>query len=166
MKTELDQLEISTLTKSDLQGRLAKVQKDILAEQKKAQKAESKTALDTVKNYFETNKDSNVFVGRLPISNNPKAIGEVMNHYKNKAKDKTVYLFASGADQVAFGLYIGTAHIDKIKADEWANTVSEVIDGNSGGKDPSTRTGQGKKVEKVDDAIELATKWFEEKLKL
>jgi len=166
MKTELDQLEISTLTKSDLQARLAKVQKDILAEQKKAQKAESKTALDTVKNYFENNKDSNVFVGRLPISNNPKAIGEVMNHYKNKSKDKTVYLFASGADQVAFGLYVGTAHTDKIKAEEWANSVSEVIEGNSGGKDPTTRTGQGKKVEMVDDAVKLAIKWFEEKLKL
>ncbi|KAG9240707.1 alanyl-tRNA synthetase-like protein [Calycina marina] len=166
LNNELKELEISTLTKVELLSRLSKVQNDILAEQKKAQKAENKNALDTVKNYFDTHKDSNVYVGRLPISNNPKAIAEVMNHYKKKAKEKTIYLFGAGADQVAFGVYVGTSHADKIKAEEWANTVSPVIEGNSGGREPTTRTGQGKNVGKVDEAVEVAMKWFEEKLKI
>jgi alanyl-tRNA synthetase len=43
--------------------------------------------------------------------------------------------------------------------------VSEVVGGRSGGKEP-TRTGQGTNPEKVDDAVDVAEKWFKEKLKL
>jgi alanyl-tRNA synthetase len=43
--------------------------------------------------------------------------------------------------------------------------VSEVVGGKSGGKDP-TRTGQGTNPEKIEEAVEVATKWFAERLKL
>src|SRR6202000_1612855 len=43
-QNDLNQLTISTLTKDVLKSRFAKVQKDILDEQKKKQKAESKVA--------------------------------------------------------------------------------------------------------------------------
>ena len=106
----LNQLTISTLTKEDLKTRLAKVQKEILDEQKKKQKAESKTALDTVTGHFDQNKESKVYIGQLPISANARAIADVMNHFKSKAKDKTIYLFggslAHGA--VVHGVYVGT----------------------------------------------------------
>jgi alanyl-tRNA synthetase len=52
-----------------------------------------------------------------------------------------------------------------VTAEQWAFSVSEVVGGKSGGKEP-TRTGQGTNPEKIDEAIEVATKWFEEKLKL
>jgi alanyl-tRNA synthetase len=112
-QNELNQLTISTITKEELKTRFAKIQKDILDEQKKKQKAESKTALDTVIGYFEKNKDSKAYIGQLPISANPKAITDVMNHFKSKAKDKTVYLFggsiADGA--VCHGVYVGTVSL-------------------------------------------------------
>lgn len=106
----LNQLTISTLTKEDLKTRLAKVQKEILDEQKKNQKAESKTALDTVTGHFDQNKESKVYIGQLPISANARAIADVMNHFKSKAKDKTIYLFGgSPADgAVVHGVYVGT----------------------------------------------------------
>jgi alanyl-tRNA synthetase len=109
-QNDLNQLTISTLTKEELKTRFAKVQKDILDEQKKKQKAESKVALDTVHGHFAKNTDSKVFIGHLPISANPKAITDVMNHYKTKAKDKTVYLFGgSPSDEaVVHGVYVGT----------------------------------------------------------
>jgi alanyl-tRNA synthetase len=109
-QTDLNQLTISTLTKDELKTRFAKIQKDILDEQKKKQKAESKVALDTVHKHFDENKDSKVFIGHLPISANPKAITDVMNHYKTKSKDKTVYLFGGSAsdDAVVHGVYVGT----------------------------------------------------------
>ena len=109
-QNDLNQLTISTLSKDSLKTRFAKIQKDILDEQKKKQKAESKTALDHVIGHFEKNKDSKVYIGQLPISANPRAIADVMNHFKSKAKDKTVYLFggsvADGA--VCHGVYVGT----------------------------------------------------------
>lgn len=52
-----------------------------------------------------------------------------------------------------------------MSAEEWAAQVSQVVGGKSGGKQP-TRQGQGDKAEKIDEAVEQATKWFEQKLKL
>jgi alanyl-tRNA synthetase len=107
---ELNRMTISTLTKDDLRKRYEKIQAAIVADQKKRQKAESKTALDAVLGYFEKDKDSKYFVGKLPISANAKAIGEVVKHFQTKDKERSVYLFggsqAEGA--VAHGVYVGT----------------------------------------------------------
>jgi alanyl-tRNA synthetase len=52
-----------------------------------------------------------------------------------------------------------------VTAEQWAASVSEIIGGRSGGKEP-TRQGQGTKPEHIDDGVETATKWLSEKLKL
>lgn len=112
---DLNNLVVSAVTKEDLKTRFNKVVKAVVDEQKKRQKAESKTALDAVTAHFakDENKDSNYFVGQLPISANTKAISEVMNHFKSKDKAKTVYLFggspAEGA--VVHGVYVGTVSL-------------------------------------------------------
>ncbi|TVY35319.1 Alanine--tRNA ligase [Lachnellula subtilissima] len=164
---DLNQLTISTLTKEQLKTRFSKVQKDVLDEQKKKQKAESKTALDTVTGHFADNKESKIFVGKLPISANAKAVTDVMNHFKTKAKDKSVFVFAGDDGPVVHhGVYVGTDHISQgVKAEEWVAAVSEVVGGRSGGKEP-TRTGQGTKPEKIDEGVAVAEKWFKEKLTL
>ncbi|KAH6669439.1 alanyl-tRNA synthetase-like protein [Halenospora varia] len=167
---ELAQLTISTLDKEALKTRFTKVQKSVLDEQKKKQKAESKVALDTVTDHFAhpDNKDSKVFIGKLPISANPKAITDVMNHFKSKAKDKTVFLFGGSESEgaVVHGVYVGTDHAAQgLTAEHWAGAVSEVVGGRSGGKEP-TRTGQGTKPENIEEAVKVAEKWFAEKLKL
>jgi len=41
--------------------------------------------------------------------------------------------------------------------------VSNVVGGRSGGKEP-TRQGQGTHPDKIDEAVEQARKWLEEKL--
>ncbi|EKD18456.1 uncharacterized protein L3040_007520 [Drepanopeziza brunnea f. sp. 'multigermtubi'] len=161
VQNDLNQLTVATLTKDELKTRLAKVQKEILDEQKKRQKAESKTALDSVTGHFSTNQDSKVFVGALPISANMKAVTDVMNHFKSKAKDKSVYLIAGSKSEVVHGVY---DHSSKgVTAEHWAAAVSEVLGGRSGGKEP-TRTGQGTNPEKIDEAVKVAEKWIAEKL--
>ena len=108
---ELANMAISTLTKEDLKVRFGKIQKEILDELKKRQKAESKTALDTVQGHFskDENKESKWFVGHLPISANAKAISDVITHYKSKDKERSVYIFAgSKEDSVMHGVYVGT----------------------------------------------------------
>jgi len=52
-----------------------------------------------------------------------------------------------------------------VKAEEWAAEVSKIVGGRSGGKEP-TRTGQGTEPQKIAEAIEVAEKWFAEKLKI
>jgi alanyl-tRNA synthetase len=107
---DLNQLIISTLDKENLKTRFAKIQKELLDEQKKKQKAESKTALDHVTGHFTDNKDSKAYIGHLPISANARAIADVMNHFKSKAKDKTVYMLAGSKEEgaVVHGVYVGT----------------------------------------------------------
>ena len=97
MKTDLPQLSISAIVKSNFRDRFGKVEKAQLDEQKLQQKVESKKALDAVTEYFSKpeNKDKKYLLVGLPISANAKAVSEVLNHIKTKSKDKSVYVFAS-----------------------------------------------------------------------
>ncbi|CAL3972470.1 unnamed protein product [Diplocarpon coronariae] len=163
VQNDLNQLSIATLTKDELKTRFAKIQKGLLDEQKKRQKAEAKTALETVTSHFAKNQDSKVCIVKLPISANMKAITEVMNHFKSKAKDKTVYLFAGSGTETVHGVYVGTDFFSKgVTAEQWAAAVSEVLGGRSGGKEP-TRTGQGTNPDKIDEAVAVAEKWIAER---
>jgi alanyl-tRNA synthetase len=165
---ELSQLVISALTKDKLNQQFQKISTSVVNEQKKKQKAESKTALDTVLKHFDANKDAKWFVGRLPVSANAKALSEVVKHFQGKDKEKSVYLFGGSPEEgaVVHGVYVGT-HLSSqgVTAESWAATVSEIIGGRSGGKEPA-RQGQGTNAEKIDDGVETATRWLNEKLKL
>jgi alanyl-tRNA synthetase len=110
VQVALDATTLSTLTKADIKARFDKIVKDVVTEQKKRQKAESKTALDAVQGYFGKDSDAKYFIGRLPISANTKAIQDVMNHFKTKDKEKTVYLFGGSPSEgaVVHGVYVGT----------------------------------------------------------
>ncbi|KZL83249.1 alanyl-trna synthetase [Colletotrichum incanum] len=164
----LNQLTISTLTKEDIKKRFDKIVKSVTDEQKKRQKAEAKTALDTVVAHFDKNKDSKWFVGQLPISANAKAIGEVVKHFQSKDKERSVYLFGGSKNEgsVAHGVYVGT-HLSSqgVTAEQWAAQVSGVVGGKSGGKEP-TRQGQGTKAENLEEAVATAEKWLKEKLNI
>ena len=114
LNLDFNQLVISTITKEDLKKKVEKIATGVLAEQKKRQKAEHKTAVDSVVGHFQKNEDSKWFVGQLPITANPKALGEVLNHFKAKDKDKSVYLFAGSKEEgvVVQAVYVGTVSCD------------------------------------------------------
>jgi len=110
----LDRLTISTLTKEELRTRFAKIQKEVVDEQKKRQKAESKAAMDTVQGHFkkDENKDAKWFVGRLPVSANPKIVSEIISYYESKDKERSVYIFSGDEDDAVFhGVYVGTVSL-------------------------------------------------------
>ncbi|CAK7264839.1 Alanine--tRNA ligase [Sporothrix epigloea] len=164
---ELNQLTISALSKEELRTRFAKVQKDVVDEQKKRTKAELKTAVTAVTDFFAKpeNKESKWYVGQLPISANAKAISEVINHFRNKDKERSVYVFGGNeSDGVVHGVYVGTNLAAKgITAGQWSAAVSDVIGGKAGGKEPSSQ-GSGTKPEKLADALACAEEWLSEKL--
>ncbi|KAI8957987.1 tRNA synthetases class II (A)-domain-containing protein [Daldinia sp. FL1419] len=167
---DLNNLVVSTLTKEDLKTRFAKVVKAVVDEQKKRQKAESKTALDTVSAHFakDENKEAKYFVGHLPISANAKAVADVVNHFKSKDKDRSVYIFGGSKTEgaVVHGVYVGTHLASQgVTAEKWAGAVTEVVGGKSGGKEP-TRQGQGTNADKIEEAVAVAEKWLAEKLKI
>lgn len=163
---ELDGLVISVLTKEELRAKFAKIQKEVVDEQKKRQKAESKTALDTVAGHFKKDEETKWFVGHIPISANAKAISDVLNQYKTKDKERSVYVFAGSKDEtVMHGVYVGTHLSSKgVTAEQWTAAVSEVIGGKTGGKEPS-RQGAGAEPAKLEEAVAKAEEWLLEKMK-
>jgi alanyl-tRNA synthetase len=91
---ELNSLSISTLTKKGFTKRFEKVSKDLITEQKKAQKAEIETVMSVIKSYFEKNKDSKTLVAKIPSNSSSRAIGDAIKQVSTKDKDKSVYLIA------------------------------------------------------------------------
>ncbi|KAI9720048.1 MAG: Alanine--tRNA ligase [Candelaria pacifica] len=167
---ELNELSISAISKASFRDRFAKVHKAVLDEQKARQKAESKLAVDTIVGYFskEENQEKSYLVTKLPISANSKAVSEAINHVKSKSKEKSVYVFAADSEEgkIVHGCYVSERSIKEgASASDWSNTVSSVVGGKAGGKAP-TSIGNGTNIDRVDDAVALATKYIEEKLKL
>ena len=112
IKTELPQLSISAIRKSDFRNRFADVEKDQLNKQKEQQKAESKEAIDTVTEYFSRpENDKKPLVVQLSINANTKVVGETLNHVKSKHKDRNVYLFAADRDE---GKVVHGCHVSEV----------------------------------------------------
>jgi len=110
VQVQLNEMSISTLQKAGFKDRFTKVSKQIVEEQKAAQKKEQKIVVDAINDYFAKpeNKDSKTLVINLPISANAKAISEAIKHVQNKEKDKTIYLIAADANEgkVVHGCYV------------------------------------------------------------
>ncbi|KAL9580078.1 MAG: hypothetical protein Q9212_004703, partial [Teloschistes hypoglaucus] len=112
IQQDLNQLSISAISKSRFRDRVSKIIKQQLDEQKAQQKLEGKKATETVLKFFEENKEKSVFVGRLPLGANAKAVGEALNAVKKEHGDKAVYLFAAegevegGGGRVVHGCYV------------------------------------------------------------
>lgn len=111
VKSDLPQLSISALMKSKFRDRFGKVEKAQLDEQKAKQKAESKKSMDAVHAYFgdPQNEEKKHLVLELPIvSSNPKVIGEVLNYFRTRDKDKIVYVMSSDKEEgkVIHGCYV------------------------------------------------------------
>lgn len=183
IQVELNQLTISAVEKGKYRERFAKLHKQVVDAQKAQQKLESKTALEAVTKFFDDpeNKDKTHLVVRLPISANAKAVSESLNHVKTKLKDKSVYVIAADAAQgkVAHGCHVGLVSLflsiydlpllicyqsltaQGASANNWAGEVSGVVGGRAGGKAPVS-IGNGTDVDKVDEALEAATKYLEQ----
>ncbi|ETS81791.1 Alanine--tRNA ligase [Pestalotiopsis fici W106-1] len=162
---ELNGLVISAVTKDELRTKFAKIIKSVTDEQKKRQKAESKTALDTVAAHFakDENKDAKYFIGHLPISANSKAMSDVLKHYQTKDKTKSVYLLGGSPREgaVAHAVYVGTDLASQgVTAEAWSTAVAQVVGGQAGGKEP-VRQGRGTNADKIDDGVEAARKYLE-----
>ncbi|KAG6026879.1 hypothetical protein E4U41_001137 [Claviceps citrina] len=163
---ELSRLVISTLAKDELNARFQKTAAAVVAEQKRRQKAEAGAALGRVARHFEENEGAAYFVGRVPIGANAKAVTEVLKHYQAKDRARSVYVFGGGEDEgaVVHGVYVGSDLSSKgITAEQWSTAVSDIVGGRSGGKEP-TRQGQGTRPERMDEAVEQARRWLEERL--
>ncbi|ETN37107.1 alanyl-tRNA synthetase [Cyphellophora europaea CBS 101466] len=163
---ELNSLEISAIRKAQFRDRYAKIGKEILDQQKKAQKEETKKAIDAVTQYFAKNEGASAAVVRLPIGGNARVLPDVVKHVQQKMKDKTVYVVAADGQDVEGGRVVHGCFVSEtgakagISSSDWSATVSNLVGGKAGGKAP-VAIGNGTDVSKVDDALKAATEYLE-----
>lgn len=170
-QADFSKLLISAVTKAEMDKVLQRIVKGIIDESKARQKAESKSALDSVSAYFEKNPNRGYAVMVLPgISANAKALAEVVAHYKKQKKTVLVL----GADElaatepkVAYACFVADDAVKKgVDAQAWSKVVSDLTQGRSGGRGPSQSQGVGSDITQIDKAVEQATKYLEEKLQI
>lgn len=109
-QVELNDLSISTLRKVAIRKRFEKVTKDILNEQKAAQKAENEKVLNVIKEHFskDENLDRKDAIIKIPFDTSSKAVSEALKHVSSKEKDRTVYLIAKDGQtgKVSHGCFV------------------------------------------------------------
>ncbi|KAL1639962.1 Alanine--tRNA ligase [Diplodia intermedia] len=164
-QVELNELSISLLDKAKFRERFDKVTKAMVAEQKKQSKAASKKVVEAITDYFAQHTDAKFLVQKVEYDpqHTKGAIGEAIKHVSSKQKDKTVYLMAGDVKdgKVVHSCYLGD-HFETqgASAAEWSNAVSGAVGGKAGGKG-KTSVGQGTNADKLDEGLELATKYLE-----
>lgn len=112
---ELNELSISTLKKAALRKRFEKITKDILNEQKAAQKAENEKVINAIKEYFsrDENEDKRNAVIKIPFDTSSKAVSEALKHVSTKEKDRGIYLIAKDGQtgKVTHGCFVPEVYI-------------------------------------------------------
>jgi alanyl-tRNA synthetase len=114
IQVELNGMEISAIKKSQFRDRLAKISKEILDQQKKNQKEETKKAIDAVTQYFVTNAEAKAGVIKLPIAGNARVLPDVVKHVQTKMKDKTVYVIAADGSEVQDGKVVHGCFVSEV----------------------------------------------------
>ncbi|EJD37949.1 hypothetical protein AURDEDRAFT_116636 [Auricularia subglabra TFB-10046 SS5] len=156
---ELNQADISVLRKAELKESLLKVRKAFDDEVKAREKAQTKTAVDTVSQHFKDSPNSPVWVGVVE-GGNAKLLQSVMN--QGKALNKPVYVFTrdEAGEKILHAAFVPQSQVSSsFDARVWAASVSEIIGGKAGGK-PDAAQGVGTNVEKLEEALAVARKRF------
>ncbi|KAG5439194.1 hypothetical protein PCANB_001493 [Pneumocystis canis] len=165
MTIELDSIVISIVKKIKFRETLSQIQKEFLEIEKNMRKEKEKKIIDIIKTYFLENPDKSYLVINIPdISANIKILSTAISYVKANEKDKCVYLFSidrSQGENIAHICYVSETALTKVNGQEWANIVSMILGGKSGGKIDSA---QGTNIKKIDDAISAATMYIEKKL--
>ena len=160
----LSKLVISTSSKNVFTKRLEKIGKDILKEQKEAQKAQVDAAIDFIKPHFEQHQASTSFVAQLPTDLCAKAVFESIKIASAKYSDKSIYFIGVDhvAKKVAHGCFVSPEHTSKgLVACKWTEQVAGIVGGKAGGKE-STSVGTGNDVSRVQEGVEAAVKALED----
>ena len=165
LNLELDKLAISAVRKSKLRKQLEQFGKEILDQQKKQQKEDTKRGVDAISSAFEKDPNARFTVVNIPVgAGNPKLVPEVLKHVQTKMKSKSVYVLVKDKDKVAHGCIVSPeAAKAGASPNDWAKSVADVVGGKVGGK--GMVVGNGTETGKVDEAVEKATE-FMRKLKL
>lgn len=161
---ELARMDMSVVRKDELKTRFAKVRKELDTRLKARAAADVKAAQEAVTQFFAENPEAPVYIAKLPVGVNAKALQSGVAAAKKL--NKPVYLFAHDAHaakgKALFSNYVPSAVLERgLDAVKWNQAVSEKLQGRGGGK-PDGAQGQGEATPAdVDEALQLAQSFFD-----
>ncbi|KAJ9125168.1 hypothetical protein QFC22_000122 [Naganishia vaughanmartiniae] len=162
---EVVQREMSVVKKAALKDRANALQTAYIAEIKAAAAAEGKKVTEQIAKYFAENPNANVFAGNFNVEGD-RTIMKAAVDYGNK-NGKAIYVFSvdTAKGQVAHQNYVPKEIVKskKLDAKTWLGEVSKILGGKGGGKDDSAM-GSGSNVDKVDEAVQRALEFYNEKV--
>ncbi|ODN95758.1 alanine-tRNA ligase [Cryptococcus wingfieldii CBS 7118] len=163
--TELGQSGISLIKKSALKEQFEKMAGELAAAAKAKIAADSKIVTETIKAYFKENPNENVFAASFDVGGNSKTLAAAAT--AGKSTGKAIYAFSADPEtgKIAHINYLPKEVVAEKKLDAkiWLNEVAKVLGGKGGGRDDSA-TGVGSEVDKIDEAIVIATTVYKKRV--
>ncbi|KAH8828396.1 tRNA synthetases class II (A)-domain-containing protein [Flagelloscypha sp. PMI_526] len=163
MKTlavELGQAEISVVRKNELRDRLGAMRKTFDKQVKEREAAANKQALEQLQKYFEDQKDALSYVSLVEVDGNAKALQSLVSGAKKL--NKSVYLLSvdKSSGKVAHVNWVAPDLKAKgVDARRWAEKVTELIGGKTGGKEESAQ-GSGTNADQAEKAVDAAREFI------
>lgn len=165
---DLGNAVISQWKKDEYRERAKSVKKQ-LGDAERVERAEAvKRMLQTTKENILENENSPLVVMELDASSDTKALNEAMKLYKSHSPQTAVMLFSVDKDAqkiVCLSQVPKEVASNGLKASEWVQEVSKVIDGRGGGKDLNAQA-VGKNWKDLNNAIEVASKFAKLKISM
>ncbi|RWS11029.1 alanine--tRNA ligase: cytoplasmic-like protein, partial [Dinothrombium tinctorium] len=161
---EISQSNISYWKKDDLRTKLNNLKKKIDNIEKASKASVLNETVEQAKAIIEQNKDQPFIVEVLSAGSNSKAVDAALKQMRTMAP-KTPALFISHDDKkvICLSSVPNNGVESGLKANEWVQSIAELIKGKGGGK-PESAQASGNEISKVDEAVAIARKFAKSKL--
>ncbi|KAJ2718309.1 Alanine--tRNA ligase [Coemansia sp. Benny D115] len=157
----LDTAPIGVYEKHLLRTEFEDIRKKFAEADKAAKALAGKQAMEQVQQAIEQKPEQDVFVVELPVAG--KVMSQVATYVKG-LKNKAVYFIAADGPRVAHQCVVGKPLVERgLKANEWAECVSQIVGGKKGGKEESAQ-GSGTEVARIGEAINAAEEFANARL--
>lgn len=166
LNNDVSQATIPYVKKDELRNIIKDLKKKLADREKLAKAAVATIVLEQTKELCEKNPDAKFLVHRFNAFNNTKALDGAFKLMKTSNPEASaMFISVDEESKKIFCLAsVSKSGIDKgLKANEWVQQVSTVINGKGGGKAESAQA-SGSNYETADEVIELAKQFAISKL--
>ncbi|XP_001357433.2 alanine--tRNA ligase, cytoplasmic [Drosophila pseudoobscura] len=163
---QISHATVPYVKKDEMRNLLKGLKKTLDDKERSLRAAVSVNVVERAKELCEANPGANVLVQQLEAFNNTKALDAALKQVRTQLPDAAAMFFSVDADsKKIFCLSsVPKSAVEKgLKANEWVQHVSPTLGGKGGGK-PESAQASGSNYDRVEEIIQLATKFAQSKL--
>lgn len=163
---ELARATIPVWQKEKMQNELTSIKKELEKKDKENKAEKAQKVLVEAKTLVEQHPDLKIRIYQFDAGNNAKALDAAIKQIKSQSPNSAVMLFSVDEDEDKLLVLSSVPEEDVgkgLKANEWIQQLSSVINGKGGGKELAAQA-TGTNIKGVVEAMEIAKKFAELKL--